>query len=165
MFCNYCGSSVASEQAVCSNCGKSTTGARIASAARTRVIEHLHVLAILWFVDGALFLVPAFIMALLAAVVTVPMAWHGANKIALVIAPGLFVALSVFFLLSATLRFIVGWSLLKTQSWGRSFALVMAFLNLIHLPFGTALGIYTLFVLLPDAAGDEYRQILRTGRI
>jgi hypothetical protein len=38
------------------------------------------------------------------------------------------------------------------------FALVMAFLNLLNFPFGTALGVYTLFVLLPDAAGDEYRQ-------
>jgi len=162
MFCNSCGSPIAPEQSVCSHCGKSTTGARVASAARTRVAEHVHVLAILWFVDGALFLIPAFVMAVLAAVVTVPLAWHGADKIAFVFAPGLFVFLCVVFLVSAALRFIAGWGLLKMQPWGRTFALVMAFLNLLHLPFGTALGIYTLFVLLPDAAGDEYRQMSQT---
>ena len=163
MFCNHCGSPIAPDQSFCSHCGRSTTAARIASAARMRVAEHVHVLAILWFVDGALFLLPALAMAVLAAVVTAPLAWHGANNlIAFVVAPGLFVGLCVIFLVSAALRFIAGWGLLKMERWGRVFALVMSFLNLIHIPFGTALGVYTLFVLLPDAAGDEYRQISQT---
>src|SRR5208337_4963699 len=59
--------------------------------------------------------------------------------------------------------FVTGWSLLKLQPWGRTFALVMAFTALIHPPLGTALGVYTLFVLLPDAAGDEYRQMSQTN--
>jgi zinc-ribbon domain len=162
MFCSHCGSPIARDQSFCSHCGKSTTGARIASAARMRVAEHVHVLAILWFVDGALLLLPALVMAALAAVVTAPMAWHGVDNIAFVLAPGLFVGLCVIFLVSAALRFIAGWGLLKIEPWGRAFALVMAFFDLIHVPFGTALGVYTLFVLLPDAAGDEYRQISQT---
>jgi len=162
MFCNHCGSPIAPDQSFCSHCGKSTTGARIASAARIRVAEHVHVLAILWFVDGALLLLPAFIMAVLAAIVTAPMAWHRIDNVGFVLAPGLFVGLCVIFLVSAALRFIAGWGLLKMERWGRVFALVMSFLNLIHVPFGTALGVYTLFVLLPDAAGDEYRQISQT---
>lgn len=159
MFCNNCGSAIAAEQSICGHCGKSTTGARIASAARMRVAEHVHLLAILWFVDGALLLIPAIVMAALAAVVSAPMAWHGANNIAFVLVPGIFTFLFVIFLISAALRFITGWGLLKTEPWGRIFALVMAFLNLLHIPLGTALGVYTLFVLLPDAAGDEYRQM------
>jgi hypothetical protein len=162
MFCNSCGSPIAPEQSVCSQCGKSTTAARVASAARTRVAEHIHLLAILWFVMGAMWLIPATIMAVLAAVITVPLAIHGAEKIAFVFAPGLFVLLCVVFLVSAALRFVAGWGLLKMQPWGRTFALVMAFLALIHPPLDTALGIYTLFVLLPDAAGDEYRQMSQT---
>ena len=39
----------------------------------------------------------------------------------------------------------------------------MAFIALIHPPLGTALGVYTLFVLLPDAAGDEYRRMSQTN--
>lgn len=162
MFCNSCGSPIAPEQSICSNCGRSTTGARVASAARTRVAEHVHLLAILWFVVGSFWLIPAVIMGVLAAVITVPLALHGADKIAFVFAPGIFVILCIVFLVSAALRFVAGWGLLKMQPWGRTFALVMGFLGLIHPPFDTALGIYTLFVLLPDAAGDEYRQMSQT---
>jgi hypothetical protein len=162
MFCNSCGSPIAPEQQVCSRCGSSTAAARVASAARTRVAEHVHLLAILWFVIGAFWLVPAAVMAVLAAVITAPMRWHGAEKIAFVFVPGLFVLLCVAFLVSAALRFVAGWGLLKMRPWGRTFALVMAFLSLIHPPFDTALGVYTLFVLLPDAARDEYRQMSLT---
>jgi len=127
-----------------------------------RVAEHIHLLAILWFVAGALWLIPAVVMGVLAAVITVPLALHNAEKIAFVVAPGIFAILCVLFLVMAALRFLTGWSLLKLQPWGRTLALVMAFLALIHPPLGTALGIYTLFVLLPDAAADEYSQMSLT---
>jgi hypothetical protein len=159
MFCTYCGSPIASEQSVCANCGRSSTGARVASAERARVVEHVHLLAILWFVLGAFWLIPAVIMAVLAAFITVPLVAEGVPKIALVLAPGLFVVLCVVFLVSAALRFVAGWGLLKMRPWGRTFALVIAFLGLLHPPLDTALAIYTLFVLLPDAAGDEYRHM------
>jgi hypothetical protein len=159
MFCNNCGSAIAADQSICGHCGKSTTGARVASAARMRVAEHVHLLAILWFVDGALLLIPAVIMAVLAGIVTSPLALHGVDNVALVLVPGIFMILCVIFLIFAALRFITGWGLLKLAPWGRIFALVMAFLDLLHVPLGTALGVYTLFVLLPDAAGDEYRQM------
>lgn len=165
MFCNNCGSAIAADQAICGHCGKSVSGARVASAARMRVAEHVHLLAILWFVDGALLLIPAIVMAVLAGIVTSPVAWHRpADNIAFAIVPGIFGILCVVFLVSAALRFVAGWGLLKLEPWGRVFALVMAFLDLLHIPLGTALGIYTLFVLLPDAAGDEYRQMSQARR-
>ena len=101
-------------------------------------------------------------MAVLAAFITVPLVAEGVPKIALVLAPGVFFVLCVVFLVSAALRFAAGWGLLKMRPWGRTFALVIAFLGLLHPPADTALAIYTLFVLLPDAAGDEYRQLSRT---
>ena len=159
MFCNFCGSPVTPEQVICSHCGRRTTGEYIVSAPRRRVAEHVHLLAILWFVLGAFFLIPAVIMGVLAAVITMPMASEHAPKIAFVLAPGLFVVLCVLFVASAVLRFIAGWGLLKMEPWGRTFAIVMAFLALLSPPFDTALGVYTLFVLLPDAAGDEYRRL------
>ena len=163
MFCNFCGSPVTPEQSVCSHCGTSTTGARVASSARRRVAEHIHLLAILWFVLGALILIPAVIMGVLAAVITVPLATNGADKLAIVLAPGIFVILCILFLVLAALRFTAGWGLLKMRPWGRTFALVMGFLALLAPPIDTALGVYTLYVLLPDAAGDEYRQMSRTS--
>ena len=159
MFCTFCGSPVAAEQTVCPNCGRSTTGAHAASAARTRVAAHIHLLAILWFVLGAFWLVPTVIFGLLAVFITAPLLTEQADKIALILAPGIMVVFCVVFLASAVLRFVSGWGLLKMRPWGRTFALAMSFFALIQPPFDTALGVYTLFVLLPDAAGDEYRQM------
>jgi hypothetical protein len=51
---------------------------------------------------------------------------------------------------------IAGFGLLRMKSWARMIALVVGCLNLLHIPFGTALGIYTLWVLL----NDESRQLL-----
>jgi hypothetical protein len=36
-------------------------------------------------------------------------------------------------------------------------------LALIHIPFGTALGVYTLWVLLPAKAEEEYENYQRAG--
>ena len=159
MFCNQCGSPVEPGQSLCPHCGVSMIWPRVAIAARMRVAEQLHLLAILWLVAGALWLIPAAVMAVLAVTVTVPLVTQGAEKIAFVFAPGVFVVLCLFFLVMAALRFVAGWGLLKVRPWSRTYALVMAFLELISPPLGTALGIYTLFVLLPDEAGDEFRRM------
>src|ERR1051325_587332 len=45
---------------------------------------------------------------------------------------------------------IAGWGLLAEKSWARVLMIVIGFLDLLHFPLGTALGIYTLCVLLRD---------------
>lgn len=42
---------------------------------------------------------------------------------------------------------ITGWGLLNYKSWARILGLVLSVLNLLNIPFGTALGIYGLWVL------------------
>lgn len=55
----------------------------------------------------------------------------------------------VVFLLAVSLPgLITGIGLLKFQSWARIVGIVLAAINLINIPFGTALGIYGLWVLL-----------------
>jgi len=44
---------------------------------------------------------------------------------------------------------IIG-TLIERQNWARILVLVLGFLNLLNIPFGTALGIYTFWVLLND---------------
>ena len=48
--------------------------------------------------------------------------------------------------------------LLKHAPWARIVALIAAFVSLISIPFGTAVGIYTLIVLLPAASERNYRR-------
>jgi hypothetical protein len=54
---------------------------------------------------------------------------------------------------------LTGWALLTRQPWGRIFAIVFGVIALIHFPLGTALGIYTLWVLAPRLSGDQYAAI------
>jgi hypothetical protein len=62
----------------------------------------------------------------------------------------------------AVLMAVTGFSRIRVTSerrpWARSLAIVLAVIALLHPPFGTALGIYTLWVLLPTESEDEYRR-------
>ncbi|HKW89807.1 MAG TPA: hypothetical protein VJN21_13745 [Candidatus Acidoferrales bacterium] len=59
------------------------------------------------------------------------------------------------------LALVAAWGLLERQSWGRIAGIVAGILALIRIPFGTALGIYTLWVLLPATSEMEYRSLAR----
>jgi hypothetical protein len=56
--------------------------------------------------------------------------------------------LVVFLVLTSLPGLIAGIGLLKVKSWARILGIVVAILNLIHIPIGTAVGIYALWVLL-----------------
>jgi hypothetical protein len=60
---------------------------------------------------------------------------------------------------SAGLALLVGYSLLTRRPWGRTLAIIVAILSLLKIPFGTAIGIYTLWVLAPADSGAEYDSI------
>ncbi len=51
---------------------------------------------------------------------------------------------------------VAGYGLLRRKAWGRILALVVGFLGLVNFPLGTAIGIYTFWVLLQDAAIQDF---------
>ena len=51
---------------------------------------------------------------------------------------------------------LTGYALVTRQPWGRVLAIVFSIFALFHFPLGTALGIYTLWVLAPRLSGNEY---------
>jgi hypothetical protein len=59
---------------------------------------------------------------------------------------------------------LTGYALLTRQPWGRILAIVFSVFALFHFPLGTALGIYTLWVLAPRVSGDEYAAIAYAQR-
>jgi hypothetical protein len=63
-------------------------------------------------------------------------------------------------LAKAACGFIAGWGLLHREAWGRIIALVLAFISLFNIPFGTAIGVYTMWVLLPGASQQEYETLV-----
>lgn len=55
-----------------------------------------------------------------------------------------------FFLLFSIPELIGGIGLIKHRSWARILVLIIAILDLINIPIGTAIGIYTIWVLLNE---------------
>jgi hypothetical protein len=49
---------------------------------------------------------------------------------------------------------VAGYGLLRRKAWGRILAMVVGFLGLVNVPLGTAIGIYTFWLLLQDSAAD-----------
>lgn len=60
-----------------------------------------------------------------------------------------FVVFAVLFLVSIP-ALIGGIGLLKRRNWARVLLMIVSAVNLINFPFGTALGVYTLWVLLQE---------------
>jgi hypothetical protein len=70
--------------------------------------------------------------------------------------PPMLFSLGIVFLVIAAGGVFVGWGLMNHERWARMTAIVVGILALFHPPLGTALGIYTLWVLLPADAAAEY---------
>jgi zinc-ribbon domain len=74
--------------------------------------------------------------------------------------PGVFIpVIAMVTLIATALAFCVGYSLLQRKPWGRTLAIVAAILVLFRPLLGTALGIYTLWLLVPTASSLEYDAI------
>ncbi len=163
MFCDRCGAELQAGQKFCGSCGKPAGITMVPASTESRVARHLQVLAILWFAAAALNLVGAaalFILGntLFAHVERIPSPWVAPGFL-----QGLFTAIGFLVLIKALAGFAAGWGLLERQPWARPLTLVLAFLSLIHVPLGTALGIYSLWVLLSRGAGEEYRRLARAA--
>ena len=163
MFCNQCGTPLQPDYNLCPKCGqpvaRPTAQASISGAARLG--RHLHILGILWIVAGALFLIPSIVMMAVGgfAHFMVP----GQVMIAHVLGPLVLYMIGGIFMIVAAGGIAVGWGLMQHRPWARVTALILGVLVLFHPPFGTALGIYTLWVLLAGEAGPEYDRLARTA--
>ena len=158
MFCNTCGAEIQPQFNVCPNCGRpiaSVAGAVFSS----RLTRHLRTLGTLWIVLGALLLAPSFVMMVLSGVVHV--AVPATEVVGKTVAPVFLSIIGGWLLVLAAGAIAVGWGLQKHEPWARIVAIVVGILLLFHPPFGTALGIYTLWVLLGDEGGAEYYRLAR----
>lgn len=159
MFCDQCGAQLEVGQRYCRQCGKEITGPLPLAGPRPgRVRAHIRLLGILWLADSALDAVFGLVAIILANSLFSRL---GPEGIPLFLHP-LMTGLGVFSLLKAGAGFLTGWGLLNYQPWARLLAIVLGVVSLFfHIPFGTALGVYTLWVLLPAASEVEYETYQR----
>jgi hypothetical protein len=174
MFCSVCGKQAVPGETVCANCHAPFAVAGVPAgypasppqpghpvyAVPSRVPRHVQILGILWAIRGA--------MSFLGWVIAVPFltgfsgrfghhgfgpwdVFHGA--------PFWIAFVTAFVVFHAALSLVTAYALLTRQPWGRVLAIVAAILALMSIPFGTALGIYTLIILLPADAAADYAAI------
>jgi hypothetical protein len=161
MYCNQCGAELQADYNLCPKCGTPLAGRLRSAPAQGRLSRHLHTLGILWIVCGALFLIPAIVLFLLGTVVHI--AVPGTAEIVRVLGPLLFTILGAGFMIVGAGGICVGWGLMQHQPWARVVGIVLGILALFHPPLGTALGIYTLWVLAPGQSATEYTRLVSTA--
>jgi hypothetical protein len=160
MFCDACGASVDAGQSFCSRCGKQIIGPVTAIAApRSRVQQHVQLLGILWFAISALNAVGGVVLYIVANTIFANVRNFGMPEGPTAFLRPLLSVVAILILAKATFGFIAGWGLLRREPWARLMTLVLAFLALFNIPFGTAIGVYTLWVLLPTSSEREYEAL------
>jgi hypothetical protein len=174
MVCQACGAPVAAEVHFCPRCGVQVMAAQppypayppAMLAPMPRVQRHLQTLGILWCVFGVYRVASGLIGMFFLRAVTMrrfggdwPFGGHFAGAFGPPWMTALLPVIAVTTAVAAVLAFLVGYSLLTRRPWGRVVAIIIAILTLIKFPFGTALGIYTLWVLAPSLSGMEYDAI------
>jgi hypothetical protein len=173
MFCDKCGAAIGSGAQFCSSCGKAVVAAPFApqaAAAQTqttadgRVQRHLQVLASLWLASGILRFAEVGSIFIAGQMLPFLMGWgvpgHAGNWPFNFLPFGLYSigALLAFF---GVAHIILAWGLFQREPWARVLGLVLGILALLRPPLGTALGVYTLWVLLPQHSGQEYERLSR----
>jgi hypothetical protein len=157
MFCDHCGTALQEFQRFCPACGKGV-GSVPLMPVEGRIAGHVRLLGIFWLAISAFRLLPGLAL--------VSIFRYGFTFFAPGIpgfVHGLMRGLGGLLLVGAVVGIVTGWGLLERQPWARTLALVVGCFSLLDMPFGTALGIYTLWVLLPARSEEEYRRMARAA--
>ena len=159
MFCDKCGARLQPDQSFCSRCGKEVAALMVGYPQRNRVREHVRLLGLFWLglsaLDGLL-----GVATYIVANTVFNLGPHPERPAFL---HPILTFIGIVVIAKAFAGFATGWGLLQREPWARSVAVVLAFPSLFfNVPFGTALGIYTLWVLLPAESDMEYEKEARS---
>lgn len=179
MYCDRCGTSLAPSAQFCGGCGKPVVHAAVAAhapyvsppVAQSRIRRHIQALATLWLINGILRLMTVGWMMVFGTMFFPflrnwggPVNWPFGRVWGLdfLLSGGLF-SLGTFLGFFGLLHLVLAWGLFERQPWARTLGVVIGFLALLRFPLGTALGIYTLWVLLPEESSREYDRLSQAG--
>jgi hypothetical protein len=173
VFCSNCGAATHAGMKFCNTCGKpidpmaaapappiaawaapAAPTAAPSAAARGKLEKHLKVLGILWIIMSLMRLIPGIFLFFFKDLVAGFM--PGPARFFFLPIAGFIGMLLVG---TSVAGLAAGVGLLERRSWARVLAIVLGIIYLIHVPFGTALGIYTLWVLMPAESEQEYRRL------
>ena len=158
MFCDGCGAPVQAGQGFCNKCGKQIIGpVSLAQPRPGRVQEHVRLVGLFWLAFSAFNTVISAVLYVLANTLFANPQGLGAPEASTAFLRPLLSVVAILVLAKAAIGFLTGWGLLQREKWARVTALALAFISLFtNIPFGTALGVYTMWVLLPSESEREY---------
>jgi len=165
MYCSGCVGVLAPGQAFCAQCGRPSAAVIPPIPGLQFQLQSyagkIRVLAIFWFIYAGIALLTglaglAFFHAAMSGAFGEWM--HGPMP---PIFLGHFLLQFAWIFLAARVGLAVcaGWGLMQHAQWGRMVAIVAAIICLIKIPFGTAMGIWTLVMLLGYRNGTLYEQL------
>jgi hypothetical protein len=153
MYCVRCGAALKPGQSFCGGCGTQIGGVPLMPV-QSRLAGHMRLLAIFWFAISAFRLIAGISLLTMFGPdggflpADVPGFVNGILQIVGYALVG-----------GAAIGLVAGWGLLDRQPWARTLAIVLGCFSLFDIPFGSVVGIYTLWVLLPAQSEEEFRQI------
>lgn len=170
MYCSGCGQAMEAGQTLCSKCGRPLAPPVPPIPGLQFQLENyagkIRALSIFWFVYAGLSLLLGLAGLTFAKAFMsggfgpwghgdwmhgpMPPMWMG---------PAIVHLIWVMLVLRAGLAVAAGWGLMEHAQWGRLIAIVAAILCLLKFPFGTALGIWTLVMLLGYRNSSLYDQL------
>lgn len=180
MYCSGCGQVLQAAHTVCQRCGRPVVGPVPPVPGLQFQLEtyasRVKALGVVWMIYAGLSLLAGIAGVIFAQAILAghfgpwanapwmhgpwangpwrhdvsPFPWMG---------PALMGFVWVALVVRAGLAIIAGWGLLQRAGWGRIVAIIAAILSLIKFPLGTALGIWTLVILLGYRNSTLYEQL------
>lgn len=170
MFCSGCGHEIVPGQPVCPQCGRPAAPVVPPVPGFQFQLESysgkIRALSVAWFVYAAysglrglagLTFAQAFFGSHFGHWGHGP--WENGGMPPEWLGQAIFHVVWIAVLVRVGLAVVAGWGLYERTQWGRIVAIVAAFLNLLHPILGTALGIWSLVVLLGYQNSTLYEQL------
>jgi hypothetical protein len=154
MFCNNCGSELQPNQAICPRCSVPVAGRYVQ---RSRIETHLTVLGILWIAYSLMHLLGGIVLFFVREWIFGG-SWTPPNAPFFV--GGLLHIIAIVLIVTGAIGIGAGVGLMRAELWARPLIIALAIISLpLNIPFGTALGIYSLWVLLSGNSAAEYERL------
>lgn len=165
MFCDRCGTELRPGQGFCGGCGRQISGpAAPPSPLPNRVQQNIRLAGILWLVFSGLEIVGGVFMLMIANTVLLfwPQTGNAPPPVPIGVLRLFFSAIAFLILAKAVVGLFAGWGLLQRQSWARILTIILSFFAVLGFPLGTALGVFSLWVLLSEQSEREYARLVAT---
>lgn len=153
MYCTGCGQSLVDNQAFCPQCGRSANAPNVSLPAEqapptTGFKRKVRALGFCWLAYSAL------VVAYLAVIV-----YKTGGDISISGLPGIGEILFNLIVLDALLGIAAAIGLLNFQGWGRVLSIISSVLAVPCFPFGTAIGIWGLVLLVSSKNAAAYKAL------